>query len=202
MAPVRFGTGKTPSKSGKTAAQLDAEIDDALAIAKLDVQYKKFEVSRGRRLATLIAAFKKSPGIIITEKHGRKDLVIRSGEMQNRGEGKLRATMFGTDGPRGHITKNTDRELAEELLHYYVATNVRPASDAEVMRWTSSPEFTRGSKAVAFTQAVNTLSYQAGRQDKRDQAREIEQRAHALIAKNQDWDGAIKVLEAGIKEIG
>jgi hypothetical protein len=184
----------------KTAKQLDAEIDAEVGWGE-PAWFKKIGIQRGKRLATLIAAFKKSPGILITEKDGRRDLVIRSGEMQNRGEGKLRATMFGTDGPRGHITRNTDKELAEELLHYYVATNVRPAGDAEVMRWTSTPEFERGAKHSAFTQAANMLGYRAGKRDKRDLARAIETRAHALWSAG-DLDGAIRVLENGIKEIG
>lgn len=165
-----------------------------------DSWFKKISAQRGARVATLIAAFKKSPGIIITEKDGRRSLVVRSGEMQNRGEGKYRATMFGDDGPRGHITKNSDKELAEELLHYFVATDVRPATDAEVMRWTSTPAFERGSKIVAFTQAANTLSYRAGKTGQRDRAREIERIAHTLVA--TDMDAAIKMLEDGIKEIG
>jgi hypothetical protein len=206
----------------KSPAQLQREIDEILSrgtvprgrrghshMAKADppdddfgedAWFKKIRAQRGARVATLIAAFKKSPGIIITEKDGRRSLVVRSGEMQNRGEGKYRATMFGDDGPRGHITKNSDKELAEELLHYFVATDVRPATDAEVMRWTSTPAFERGSKIVAFTQAANTLSYRAGKTGQRDRAREIERIAHMLVA--TDMDAAIKVLEDGIKEIG
>lgn len=181
----------------KTARQLDAELDAEFGS---DRWMKKINSKRGKRLATLIGALKRSPGIIITERDGRRSLVIRSGEMQNRSEGKLRATMFGTDGPRGHVTRNTDKELAEELLHYFAAKSVRPATDAEVMRWTSTPEFDRGSKLVAFTQAANTLSWRAGQNDKRDRARDIERRAHALIA--SDVDAAIALLQAGIKEIG
>lgn len=179
------------SEPRKSPAQLDYEIDAFL---------KKNAASRGQRVAMLIAAFKKSPGIIITEKGGRRSLVVRSGEMQNRNQGRLRATMFGMDGPTGHITKNTDKDLAEELLHYLAVTNVRPATDAEVMRWTSAPEFTRGAKLVAFTQAANTLSYRAGQTGQRDRAREIETRAHGLVA--SDLDKAIAILEDGIKEIG
>ncbi len=178
-------------KPKKSAAQLDYEIDSFL---------KKGASKRGQRVATLIAAFRKSPGIIITEKGDRRSLIVRSGEMQNRREGRLRATMFGMDGPRGHITKNSDRELAEELAQYYLPTSVKPATDAEVMRWTSSPEFAHGSKLVAFTQAANTLSYRAGKTDQYDRARQIESCAHKHVA--SDLDKAISVLEAGIKEIG
>lgn len=190
--PTKRTSKKRAHLPKKSAAQLDYEIDSFM---------KKTNARRGANAAKLIAAFKRSPGIIITEKGGRKVLVVRSGEMQNRGEGKFRATIFGSDGPRGHITRNTDRELAEELLHYYSVQDVKAATDAEVVRWTTSCEFDQGSKRVAFTQAVNTLSYQAGKADKRARAREIEDRAHELAAANQ-WDKAIKTLEAGIKEIG
>ena len=226
VEPVR--AARPASKSSqhatkkKSPAQLQREIDEILSrgtvpqgrrghsnMAKADPPdddfgedswFKKIRAQRGARVATLIAAFKKSPGIIITERDGRRSLVVRSGEMQNRGEGKYRATMFGDDGPRGHITKNSDKELAEELLHYFVATDVRPATDAEVMKWTSTPAFERGSKIVAFTQAANTLSYRAGKTGQRDRAREIERIAHTLVA--TDMDAAIKLLEDGIKEIG
>src|SRR6185295_1239981 len=124
---------------------------------------KKYDKLRGDKVAMWIAALKKSPAVVVTTRWGGKDLVLRTGEMQNRGEGKLRATMFGTDGPRGHITRNTDRELAEELSQHYAVKSLRPATDAEVMSWTATPEFARGSKLAALTQASNTLRFRGSK---------------------------------------
>lgn len=161
---------------------------------------KKIHAQSGKSLAMLIAALKKSPAFIITDRYGRKDLIVRSGEMQNRHEGKLRATMFGTDGPRGHITRNTDKELAEELKQSYAIKSIKPASDADVMRWTSSCEFADGSRRVALVQALNTLGFRASKTKQHDRAREITSRAYAVM--ETDIDKAIAIVESGIKEIG
>jgi hypothetical protein len=174
----------------KTAAQLDAEIDAEL---------KRHEIERGKRLAMMMAALKKSPALIVTDRYGHRDLLIRSGEMQNRAEGKLRVTMFATDGPRGHITRNTDKALAQELLQHYAVKSVRPATDAEVLSWTGTPAFARGAQHSAFTQASNMMRYLASQQGKGERAQEIERRAHDLVA--TDMDAAIAMLEAGVKEM-
>lgn len=180
----------------KTARQLEAEIAAALKFPR-EPWEKKIDARKGKRVAMWIAALKKSPAVIVTDSYGNRDLVVRSGEMQNPGEGKLRATMFGTDGPRGHITRNTDRELAAELGDRYLVRSLRPASDAEVMKWTASSEFTEGSKRVAFTQAQNTLGFLASKTGRYDRAQEIRARADAA----GDIEKATRIIEAGIKEL-
>lgn len=184
----------------KTPGQVKADIDNFLKFPR-EPWEKKIDKRRGQNVATWVAALKRSPAIIVTSTHGRRDLVLRTGEMQNRGEGKLRATVFGTDGPRYHITRNTDRELADELAATWgTVKSIRPASESEVMKWTSSCEFTRGSKLVALTQASNTIRYRGSKTGKYDRASEIDRKADALAA--TDIDAAIAILEAGIKEIG
>ena len=187
--------GKGPVRRAHASKLKDDDGDDSLKEPWL----KKIHAQSGKSLAMLIAALKKSPAFIITDRYGRKDLIVRSGEMQNRHEGKLRVTMFGTDGPRGHITKNTDKELTEELKQSYAIKSIKPASDADVMRWTGSCEFADGSRRVALVQALNTLGFRASKTQQHDRAREIASRAYAVM--ETDIDKAIAIVEAGIKEI-
>lgn len=184
----------------KTASQIKADVDNFLKFPR-EPWEKKIDKRRGQRVATWLAALKRSPAIIVTSTTGRRDLVLRTGEMQNRGEGKLRATVFGTDGPRYHVTRDTDRELADELATTWGAVkSIRPASEAEVMTWTSSCEFSRGSKLVALNQASNTLRFRGSKTGKYARASEIDSKAFEVA--RTDVDRALAMLEAGIKEIG
>ena len=121
--------------------------------------------------------------------------------MHESERGKFRVTTFGDDGPVGHHVEPSMEKVAEEIAVGHGYKSVRPASDDEVMAWTSTSKFIEGSKRVAFTQAANMLNFRAGKQDKRSQAREIEMRAHKLASEGH-WDDAVDVLQRGIKDLG
>jgi predicted SprT family Zn-dependent metalloprotease len=99
-------------------------------------------------------------------------MAIKSGELSDTKYGRYRVTFFGHDGPHGHVTKDTDEDIAMETKAVMKRPIVR-MSDDDVMAWTSTDEYLRGSKLTAFMQGENTLRWLAGKNDRWDWANEV-----------------------------
>lgn len=100
-------------------------------------------------------AFDQSAAVIVTE-HGRDpELFILSGNM-GPNKDSHRITFFMKDGPRGHHEGSVP-----ELMEYIASslTQYQPVGDAEVIAWTSTPDFEVGSRRVAYVQALNQIGY-------------------------------------------
>lgn len=164
-----------------------------------DEWFTRLRAKQAKSLDEIKAKLKTSPALIGTWKHGGKRLLLVTGEMQS-GKGGYRVTTFADDGPSGHASRSTMDEIADEIRQDGFES-LRPASDDEVMAWTSSPEFVEGSKRVAFVQAINTLSFRAGAKGNGDVAREVERAANKLAAEGK-WDDATLILQRGIKDLG
>lgn len=141
------------------------------------------------RVAAVVAALEASPAIIVDS-----ELYILSPEISHPEDGEWRLTSFMADGPWGHDTRATVRDLAK-LVADRRPKSVRPATEAEVISWTSTPEFVLGSKRVAFIQAINALSY-ASRGGDYETFRQIEHRAHEMF--ERDPDGAIELVQSAL----
>lgn len=176
----------------------DEDEDDAPDWGE-DPWFQRIQARRDKKIADVEAALKTSPALIVSDGY-RDYLLITSGEMHEGHGGKFRVTTFADDGPMGHDVEPTMHAIAKEIAQHGYKT-VRPATDDDVMTWTTTPKFVEGSKRVAFVQAVNALSSRAHRKGNGDAARDVEQAAHKLAAEG-DWDGATQLLQQGIKDLG
>jgi len=167
--------------------------------------------NKAAALAAITSAFAQSPAIL-GHGYGKPMMAIKSGELSDLDAGTLRVTFFGPDGPHGHSTRKTDREIAEE-----VATTMkgpfRPMDDDDVMAWQSTPEFQRGSRLVAFVQAENTIRWLASKAGRSEWATEQVNRANEIGTRDgtvnsrglpddlDALDKAIAILQRGIAEL-
>ena len=150
----------------KSRAQLDAEIREALRrpltsrdpkVPKESLRELSERVSRESKLRQkrLHQALLRHPALIVTDSHGRRTLLISSGEMSNPEEGSHRVTMLLPDGPQGHITRTSITRLAQDLSRDLWPHRIEPADDAQVMAWVSTPEYVEGSERVLEMQRRN-----------------------------------------------
>lgn len=121
-----------------------------------EAEIERMRQKHAARLEAVESALAKSPAIIVTHKDGRRELYLLTPEMSSPQDGAWRLTCLMPDGPWGHDTRRTVRDLAEEVARSHPAT-VTPASEDEVVMWTETEEFVRGAKRVAFIQAVNAI---------------------------------------------
>lgn len=102
----------------KSRAKLDAEIRESLrsplsargpGAPKESLQEFSERVSRESksRQKRLHQALLRHPALIVTDRRGRRALLISSGEMSNPREGAHRVTILLPDGPQGHITRTS-----------------------------------------------------------------------------------------------
>lgn len=174
------------------------------AASPSDVEFSTFLAKTRRRAADreaeARAALKVSPALILTS-GDFSELVIVSGDT-HPGQPPLRVTTFLVDGPWGHENYKTMDEVAFEIARRSWK-EMRAADDHEVIEWTSTPEFVRGSKRVAYVQAANALRYWAGRQGY--QSAEYA-RIEKLLGKTNamdeaDIDEAIEILERELAKV-
>jgi hypothetical protein len=155
----------------------------------------RHDADRKKQKAEVLAAWSVSPAILVVHERGREEVVILSPEPSNPELGPMRATTLMRDGPWGHNVGTTDK-LAEDVRGY---VSVRPLSEAEVMAWTSMPQYVEGAKAVAFIQADNEIRFLAGKIGKREEADEYLRRARAVF--ETDRDAAVAILHEGIAKL-
>ncbi len=116
-------------------------------------------IDRPTRLAAIRAAFVASPAVILTYRgDSTPDLAICSGDPCE--PGKIRVSYFAPDGPRGHVSRR-DLEACIEHVADLCPASVRPASDAEVIAWTSTPEYVAGAEMVEQVRRENEARYAA-----------------------------------------
>lgn len=115
------------------------------------------------RVAEARAAFEASAAVHAQwrGKHPRSEMWILSEDTHPVPPGQprpWRISRFDRSGPFGHDVANT-REEAFALAGGYGADEVTPMTDAEVIAWTSTPQYQEGVKHVAFMQAINAVSW-------------------------------------------
>lgn len=108
--------------------------------------------SRQKRLHQALLRY---PALIVTDRRGRRTLLISSGEMSNPSEGAHRVTMLLPDGPQGHITRKSILRLAQDLSRDLFPDRIEPADEDTVMAWISTPEYLEGSERVLEMQRRN-----------------------------------------------
>lgn len=166
---------------------------DALLVKARHEKYLRTEAA--------LAALDQSAGIIATDRNGDRELLIVSGEMQTPEEGALRVSYFRPDGPWGHETRKDLKAIAAAIADHYYKT-VRPATEDEVIDWTTSKEFVDGSHRVAFVQAVNELSYSSSQM-----GHEMYEAARAVIreaedvANSGDFEAAAKMVQKALNAL-
>lgn len=187
---------------GRAAAVQHHDIEDT----DLEAELAEFAERTARRIAKVREAFAASPAVIAVDNH-RRVLLIQSDEPGDRRDGILRVSEFHEDGPWGHTTARTADELYDRVSRDYGSATFTPATDEDVIRWTSTPAFIRGSALVAYTQADNSYRYLAHRAGvSNDEIATIEARARGhLGTENQpslgDLGKATAVLERAIKVV-
>jgi hypothetical protein len=139
-----------------------------------EAAYEAWQMKRQEKLAQIEGIFAVTPAIR-GDSRGEPRMAIKSGELSDRKYGPIRVTFFGPDGPYGHVTKKTDLEAAEAVLEF-MSPPYSAMADADVMEWTTTPAFERGSRIIAIIQAENMLRYlgsKAGDKTSRDFAFEV-----------------------------
>lgn len=126
-----------------------------------------YQAKKDRTLRAVADAFGQSAGVhaLWGGKHPREEMWILSEDTHPVDPGKARPwriSKFGKDGPYGHDV-GADRAAAVVLAADGDPTDVVPMTDAEVIEWTSTPQYQEGVKHVAFMQAVNTVSWLAAK---------------------------------------
>lgn len=120
----------------------------------IDELARRERLLRAARIRQVDEAFAASPAIVTTDSRGRRELVIMSGEPGP--PGSMRVTYLAVDGPRGHFTTTSRRALLEHVADGY-PTSARPATDEDVIAWTSSEEYQAGAARVAEVARANGL---------------------------------------------
>lgn len=127
------------------AKSLDVDIDFFLKASR----------EASARQKRMHQALLKHQAFVVTGPNGRQTLLIQSGEMSNPHEGKHRVTMFGDDGPEGHITRTSILRLAQDLSRDLYPKAIRGATDAEVMEWMGTDKYKKGAEHVLEMQRRN-----------------------------------------------
>lgn len=169
--------------------------------------------AREAAVAQAQATLEVSPAILGRASYGDEPrMAIKSGELSDHAAGRFRVTFFGPDGPHGHSTRDTDREIAEVVVDSMQGP-FAPMTDAEVMAFTQTPAFLKGSRVTAFVQAENKLRWfasKAGRSDWAqraiDRANDIGTRGGAVNVRGKPddldaLDAALDVMHAAIREL-
>ncbi len=172
--------------------------------AGFNEKIEQLRMETGVRRAALRDAFAISPAVIVTydkplpSGEPNQQLLLLSGEMQPTADGAYRITTMMKDGPWGHSTRATVDELIEENTPW--GATVHPASEVEVIAWTSTPEYIEGSKWVAFQQADGTLRYILGKQGRYEEGGALARQARELAA-TSGVDAGVAFLEGEIKKL-
>jgi len=118
----------------------------------IDISARRYRLLRDARIRQIADAFASSPAIITTDTASRRELVLMTDDPLERGS--RRVTYLAKDGPRGHFTSASHRALIEHVADGY-PVHARPATDADVIVWTSTPEYADGARRVLEVQRAN-----------------------------------------------
>jgi len=174
-------------------------------------QWLEWKKEEAERLAEIQLAFATSPAIQ-GGSGPQATMAIKSGEISDTEHGRYRVTFFGHDGPHGHVTKDTDEDIAMETKAV-LKRPIVPMTDDDVMAWTSTDEYLRGSKLTVYMQGENTLRWLAGKNDRRAWADEVIALANETGSRGgtvnirgkafdpDALDDAIKIISAALGEL-
>ncbi len=149
-----------------TKEEIDAELEH------VEREHAAWKAKREAKISQIEGIFAMTPAIRGTGYRDEPRMAIKSGELSDLAAGTIRVTFFGPDGPHGHVTKATEHAAAEAVLEF-MDEPFSAMAVADVMEWTTTPTFERGSRIIAIVQAENTLRYFAGRAGRSDWAYEI-----------------------------
>lgn len=168
---IRSGYKPTPCKSGLdakgfarcwsrglgTSEDDESEDDDDEPRPGEDAEkwWERLQRRANAGKARMHKALDQHDALIITTRQGRRILVIKSPEMTDTQEGRLRVTTFDEDGPIGHTTRPTLDKLADEIHRDWHPETITPATEAEVMAWPGTERFAEGAARVAAVQRAN-----------------------------------------------
>ncbi len=193
----------TMTSAPKSDASLrDLEILDEDDFAAFERKMEERARRREAKIDRIAEIFAATPAVR-GKGHYDTRMAIKSGELADRKTGDLRVTFFGPDGPHGHVTVKTDRAAAEAVLDF-MNEPFSPMTEEEVIAWTTTPMFERGSRIVAIIQAENTLRYLAGRAGRSDWAYDvIRQRGGMMFdeAPLEVLDAELDRIAAAIREL-
>lgn len=122
---------------------------------KLGAFAERVSQEHKQRQKRLHQALLRYPALIVSDRQGRRRLLISSGEMSYPSEGAHRVTIFLPDGPEGHMTRKSITRLAQDLSVDLSPDKIEPADEARVMAWMSTPEYLEGSQHVLEMQRRN-----------------------------------------------
>lgn len=111
-----------------------------------------------------VAAEKKKPmrealakhDALILQSGDRRVLLLKTPEVADVADGAFRVTEFDADGPIGHTTRRTVEELADEMFSTWRPSTITPATDDDVLAFTSGERFAKGAAQVIEVQKHNT----------------------------------------------
>jgi hypothetical protein len=142
--------------------KLDREIAEALARPRLTPTTPLAEYAAGVHAASrneqkrMHQALLKWNAIIVVDRHGKRTLLLRTGEMSNPEEGGHRVTLYAEDGPLGHLTRKSITRLAQDLASDLVPVVLKEAREDDVLRWMGTAKFEKGVEHVLEMQRLNT----------------------------------------------
>ena len=149
----------------KSRAQIEAEIREAIGrplsrgpigqgepLAAFVDRVGRESKARQKRLHQALLRY---PAVFVTDRRGRKTLLVVSGEMSNPHEGAYRVTKLLRDGPEGHVTRPSIARLAQDLSRDLSPNQIEPAGEDDVMAWVTTPEYLEGSERVLEMQRRN-----------------------------------------------
>ena len=178
--------------------------------AELRAENRRLRAERAARVQTLLAMISAAvdprtslPTVAIRgEGYGKPMMALVSGELADRAAGRYRVTFFGPDGPHGHNTRSSFEAIAEEI-DSSMSPPFTVMTEAEVMAWTTSPEFEVGSRIVAFVQAENQLRWFASRAGRGDWAQEKIREANEVghTRTIPDLDRALAIMYEAIRSL-
>lgn len=174
-------------------------------------EYREWKASQAKRLADIEAMLAISPAL--RGKVGTSPrMALVSGEISDKKYGEHRVTFFGEDGPHGHATRMTMRQIAEEIRDMIEPPYTSMTED-DVLEWTSTDEFEKGARVIAYVQAENTLRWFASKAGREDWAQDEIKRANQIgtrggTVNNRNMpvdldalDEALVIMHSAIREL-
>lgn len=151
--------------ASRPRARIEAEIEEVLrrpisrgpiapgeSLVAFAERVSQESKARQKRLHQALLRY---PALIVTDRRGKRTLLISSGEMSHPEEGAHRVSTFLPDGPWGHVTRKSILQLATELASDLAPDRIESADDAQVMAWMSTPEYLEGAERVLEMQRRN-----------------------------------------------
>lgn len=135
--------------------------------------------------------FEISNALITTDSVGAQHLLILSGDPSG---GRVRVSTFGPDGPIGHHEASSMQGLLELVADNEYVVLAEPVGDAEVVAWTSTPEFLDGARRVAYTMAWNEAGFAISKAAPEERAELYAQKRAIDDLSSRDLEAATRMM--------